>query len=179
MKYKAFIPFLFIIFLINEGLIAQNRVSESETITKATHPGNLYYSHTDTTDLDVPKKEWKKILPPHVYHVAFEGGTERRYSGKYWDYKGIGTYYCGVCGNKLFKSTAKFASMCGWPSFFKPGRDNAVIYKPDHSHGLNRVEVICGRCGAHLGHVFKDGPPPTGLRYCINSVVLDFVPDKQ
>lgn len=141
------------------------------------HPKNPYYSRTDTDKLDVSKEEWKKILPSDIYHVAFEKGTERAFTGKYWDFTGKGTYYCAVCGNKLFRSDAKFASTCGWPSFFEPSRKNSVLYKPDHSFGMERTEVECGRCGAHLGHVFEDGPPPTGLRYCMNSAVLDFVPD--
>jgi peptide-methionine (R)-S-oxide reductase len=141
------------------------------------HENNPYYSRTDTTILHVPDSVWKKILPPEVYYIAREKATERAFTGKYWDYKGIGTYYCAVCGNPLFRSDAKFASTCGWPSFFEPIRKNSVIYKPDHSHGMNRTEVICGRCGSHLGHVFDDGPLPTHLRYCMNSAVLEFVPD--
>lgn len=140
---------------------------------------NPYYSQTDTTKLNVPLSEWEKILSPEVYQVAFEKGTERAFAGKYWDYKGLGVYYCAVCGNKLFRSDAKFASTCGWPSFFEPSRKNAVIYKPDHSHGMTRTEVECGRCGAHLGHVFNDGPKPTGLRFCMNSIVMNFVPDSE
>lgn len=148
------------------------------SISQTTPDKNPYYSRTDTNKLDVPLSEWKKILSPEIYHIAFEKGTERAFTGKYWDYKGLGTYYCAVCGNKLFTSDAKFASSCGWPSFFEPSRKNAVIYKPDHSFGMDRTEVECGRCGAHLGHVFNDGPAPTGLRYCMNSAVLDFVPNK-
>ncbi len=148
-----------------------------KTHVSMTHSKNPYYSHTDTARLDLPREEWKKILPPDVYHIAFEKGTERAFTGKYWDFTGLGTYYCAVCGNVLFRSDAKFASTCGWPSFFQPLRKNAVIYKPDHSLGMHRTEVECGRCGAHLGHVFEDGPPPTGLRYCMNSAVLDFSPD--
>lgn len=139
---------------------------------------NPYFSHTDTTPLSVPKETWMKILNPDVYQVAFEKGTERPFTGKYWDYEGTGTYYCAVCGNELFQSTAKFASSCGWPSFFKTERKDAVSYQEDRSFGMNRTEVNCGRCGAHLGHVFDDGPAPTHLRYCMNSIVLEFVPDK-
>jgi peptide-methionine (R)-S-oxide reductase len=139
--------------------------------------GNPYYSRTDTTKLDVPDAEWKKILPANVYAVAREKDTEYAFTGKYWNFEGLGTYYCVVCGNQLFRSDSKFASSCGWPSFFESARPEAVIYTADTSHGMNRIEVLCGRCGSHLGHLFDDGPPPTGKRFCMNSIVLDFEPD--
>jgi len=138
---------------------------------------NPYYSRTDTTHLNVPDSEWKEILPREMYHIAREKGTEWAFSGKYWNTDEKGDYYCAVCGNHLFRSTAKFSSSCGWPSFFEPLRDNAVRYTPDHSHGMNRIEVTCGRCDSHLGHVFDDGPPPTYKRFCMNSAVLEFEPD--
>ena len=127
---------------------------------------NPYYSRTDTTVLNVSDSVWKKILPDSVYAVAREKDTERAFTGKYWDFEGIGTYYCAVCGNALFRSDAKFASTCGWPSFFETLRKNGVIYQADTSYGMNRTEVLCGRCGSPLGHLFDDGPPPTGKRYC-------------
>lgn len=141
------------------------------------HPENPYYSRTDTTKLDIPDSEWKKVLPDEVYQVARNKATEMAFTGKYWDFTGKGTYYCAACGNALFRSDAKFASTCGWPSFYDPVRKNSVIYESDDSYGMQRTEVLCGRCGAHLGHVFDDGPPPTGKRFCMNSVVLDFEPD--
>lgn len=142
------------------------------------HSNNPYYSRTDTQQLDVSKDEWKKILPSDVFNIAFEAGTEPPFTGKHWNAKGIGTYYCEVCGNKLFRSDEKFASSCGWPSFFETVREDAVIERPDHSLSRTRTEVLCGRCHGHLGHVFEDGPKPTGLRYCMNSPMLDFVPDE-
>ncbi len=148
-----------------------------DTMTDRTTPVNPYYSRTDTTRLDLPDSVWKAVLPDSIYEVARRKATETAFTGKYWDFTGIGTYYCAACGNRLFRSDAKFASTCGWPSFFETVRKNAVVYQPDHSFGMDRIEVLCGRCGGHLGHLFDDGPPPTGKRYCMNSIVLDFVPD--
>jgi len=119
-------------------------------------------------------EEWKKILTPEQYNVLRKKGTEMAFSGKYYKNKEKGIYVCSACGNELFYSDAKFDSGSGWPSFWKPVSENSVITKPDNSHFMQRTEVLCGKCGGHLGHVFDDGPKPTGLRYCINSVSLDF-----
>ncbi|HEY0434559.1 MAG TPA: peptide-methionine (R)-S-oxide reductase MsrB [Chitinophagaceae bacterium] len=135
---------------------------------------NPVYSRTDQAKIVLPEDEWKKILSKDVYHIAREKGTERPWSSEFENFNGIGTYYCAVCGNPLFKSDTKFESGCGWPSFYEPISKGSVIYTPDNSHGMRRTEVTCGRCKSHLGHLFDDGPPPTGLRYCINGVVLDF-----
>lgn len=118
-------------------------------------------------------KEWQKLLTPKEFYVCRQKGTERPFSGKYNDYKGSGVFVCKCCGNPLFDATTKFDSGTGWPSFYEPIHPQAVEEHRDLSHGMIRTEATCAKCGAHLGHVFPDGPKPTGLRYCINSVSLD------
>ena len=140
---------------------------------------NPVYSRTDTGKVALPEDEWKKILAPDVYYIARQKGTERPFTSKFEGFKDAGTYYCAVCGNALFKSDTKFESGCGWPSFYEPISKSSIIYLPDNAHGMTRTEVQCGRCKSHLGHVFEDGPPPTGLRFCINGVVLDFEKAKE
>lgn len=139
-----------------------------------TKNNNAYYKRDDNKKVDVSNDVWKNILSPEVYKIAREKGTERPGSSEFEYNKDIGTYYCAVCGNTLFKSDTKFESGCGWPSFYEPFSKTSIIYLPDNSYGMKRTEVQCGKCESHLGHVFEDGPPPTGLRYCINGVVLDF-----
>ncbi|WP_290831722.1 bifunctional methionine sulfoxide reductase B/A protein [Flavobacterium sp.] len=140
-------------------------------------PENPYYSNTDTKKLDVPNAEWKKILSPDLYAVAREADTERAFTGTMWKSETKGTYYCATCGNKLFKSDQKFVSSCGWPSFFEQNNKESITFKDDNSYGMRRIEALCGRCDSHLGHLFDDGPEPTGKRYCMNAISLDFVPD--
>jgi peptide-methionine (R)-S-oxide reductase len=122
--------------------------------------------------------EWQAILTPAQYEVMREKGTEEPFTGKYWDATTAGTYLCAGCRTPLFRSDAKFDAGCGWPSFFEPLDGARLAESPDLSHGMRRVEITCRTCGAHLGHVFTDGPPPSGLRYCINSVSLQLEPEE-
>lgn len=127
-----------------------------------------------TCNVRKSEDEWRRQLSPEQYAVLRGKGTERAFSGKYYDHKEPGLYCCAACGNPLFSSTAKFESGTGWPSYWAPVADDSLETREDNSLFMRRTEVLCGRCGSHLGHVFNDGPPPTGLRYCINSVALEF-----
>ena len=177
MYHSKSILLVFTICLV-QGCFSQNPAKQNNAMDNTTKK-IPEYSNTDTGKVVLSNQEYKQLLSPEVYHIAREKGTERPYSSKYENFNEIGTYYCAVCGNPLFKSDTKFESGCGWPSFYEPVSKSSLIYVPDSSHGMVRTEVLCGRCKSHLGHVFNDGPPPTGLRYCINGVVLDFEKAKE
>ena len=129
----------------------------------------------DSEKIIKPEDEWKQLLSAEQYHVLRENGTEQPFTGKYNMHKEKGMYVCGACGNELFSSDMKFDSGCGWPSFDKEIEGGKIIKHVDKSHGMIRTEIICAKCGSHLGHLFDDGPTDTGLRYCVNSLSLDFL----
>jgi peptide-methionine (R)-S-oxide reductase len=128
------------------------------------------------TKVSKSEEEWRRELTPEQYEVLRRQGTEPPFTGRYVYSKEDGVYRCAACGNELFSSDTKFDSGTGWPSFYEPASKERVELRPDHSHGMARTEVVCARCGSHLGHVFDDGPEPTGQRYCINSISLDLAP---
>jgi len=134
----------------------------------------FYFLNTMKANTEKSQDQWKTKLTKEQYHILREKGTERPFTGKYWDNHEEGIYYCAGCGTPLFDSKTKFESGTGWPSYNAPIKEDNVIKKKDISFGMTRTEVLCSKCGGHLGHVFKDGPKPTGLRYCINSLSLDF-----
>jgi peptide-methionine (R)-S-oxide reductase len=131
-----------------------------------------------STDLPQTESEWREKLSPERYQVLRQAGTERAFTGEYWDSKTKGTYRCAGCGEELFSSDTKFESGSGWPSFFQALQPERIEESRDLSHGMIRTEVKCANCGGHLGHLFEDGPNPTGLRYCINSASLQLDPDE-
>jgi len=160
--------------LLLQSCYSQSSLNKKRKEMEEKKVSNPIYSTSDSNKVNLKEDEWKKLLSPDVYYIARQKGTERPYTSKFEDFKEKGTYYCAACGNPLFKSDAKFESGCGWPSFYEPISKSAIIYTPDNTYGMQRTETQCGRCKAHLGHVFEDGPPPTGLRFCINGVILDF-----
>ncbi len=135
---------------------------------------NIKSTSTMSNKIEKTDEDWKKVLNPEQFNVLREKGTEIPYSGKYYLHKEKGVYVCAACGNELFKSDTKFDAGCGWPSFSDVIDPSKVVYTKDKSLGMTRTEITCAKCGGHLGHVFDDGPAPTGLRYCINSVSIEF-----
>jgi peptide-methionine (R)-S-oxide reductase len=173
------ISVLFILSACAQNTKTKTTAQIAATPKKETQMKNPYYSRTGKEKLNISDAEWKKVLPEDLYEVSRHADTERPFTGKYWNSEDKGTYYCAACGNLLFRSDAKFSSSCGWPSFFEQENKESVVYKADNAFGMERIEALCGRCGGHLGHLFDDGPKPTGKRYCMNSIALDFEPDNK
>jgi peptide-methionine (R)-S-oxide reductase len=130
------------------------------------------------TDIPTNDAEWRAKLSPQQYHVLREAGTERAFTGQYWDAKTPGTYKCAGCGTELFSSDTKYESGSGWPSFYEALDPEKIVEVEDRSYGMVRTEIQCATCGGHLGHIFPDGPAPTGLRYCVNSLSLELEPEQ-
>lgn len=157
-----------------QGCFSQTNKSVGKKNEIMSKKDSSVYSHTSNDEVSISDSAWKEMLTPEQYQVARQKGTERPWTSAFENNKEVGTYYCAACGNPLFRSDTKFESGCGWPSFYEPYSKGSIIYAPDNTYGMARTEVMCGRCRSHLGHVFDDGPKPTGLRYCINGVILDF-----
>jgi peptide-methionine (R)-S-oxide reductase len=157
-------------------MASQSKASISSESCSPTEPSSCGATHWR----EKSEAEWRKTLSPEQFEIARNAGTERAFTGKYWNTKTPGTYQCACCGNELFRSETKFDSGSGWPSFYQPVKADAVITHADPSiPGRPRIEVRCTQCDAHLGHVFDDGPRPTGQRYCMNSAVLNLVPNEE
>jgi peptide-methionine (R)-S-oxide reductase len=161
--------FLFVLFAM-----ALANCTSGQNLDQQSKKINQTNMASPTDSVGKTEEQWKKELTPEQYYILRQKGTERAFTGKYWNHKEQGTYACAACGQELFTSQQKYDSGCGWPSFYAALGNGRVITQVDRSHGMVRTEIMCGRCKGHLGHVFDDGPEPTGLRYCVNSVSIDF-----
>ncbi|MDZ7606587.1 MAG: peptide-methionine (R)-S-oxide reductase MsrB, partial [Cyclobacteriaceae bacterium] len=162
---KSLIYTLLLIFIASQLSYCQEKSKQKSAPTA---------SSTVKYEVQKTDEEWKKQLTPEQYSVLREKETEYPFTGVYEKFNEKGTYHCAGCGQVLFESTTKYESNCGWPSFFRAANNLAIVEKKDTSYGMERIEILCSKCGGHLGHVFEDGPAPTGLRYCVNSVSLQF-----
>ncbi len=175
------IPMLLYMKIVNIAIALLVSISFTACAQQA---GNSNHNKTiaatmDTFEIKKSDEEWRKHLSPVQFNILREKGTERPFTGEYDKFYEKGTYYCAACGTELFKSDTKYNSGCGWPAFYEPSVNKNIVEVTDTSYGMNRTEVMCAKCGGHLGHVFNDGPKPTGLRYCINSGSLKFVEGKK
>lgn len=174
MKKLNLILFVLISFSLLNSNCQTNKKEKSNNISVTSKKKKSM----DTVIVNKSEEEWRKVLSDEEYEVLREAGTERAFTGKYTDLKADGNYYCKACGNLLFTSETKYHSGCGWPAFYDNAGNSAVENRIDNSYGMSRVEVVCKKCKSHLGHVFEDGPrDKTGLRYCINSISLNFKED--
>lgn len=177
MRRPPFVPFIAAIVLATAGCSASTEATGLEAAAGASEDHGKGTAEM-AENVEKTDAEWRKELTPEQYRVLRQKGTERPFSGEYDDFYEEGTYVCAGCGSPLFTSDTKYDAGCGWPSFTSPFAGENVAEQPDFSHGMARTEVLCNACGGHLGHVFNDGPHPTGLRYCINSVSLQFEPEE-
>ena len=174
MKKYILIPILPILFITLIACMNAKKDIKTVATTNVIQDTTLTLKNTSMVKVKVSNTEWKKLLTPNQYYILREQGTERAFANEYWDNHQKGYYYCAACKLPIYSSETKFESGTGWPSFYQPLEKNRVVLRNDNSLGMVRGEIICARCEGHLGHVFEDGPKPTGLRYCMNSGAMLF-----